>query len=193
MNVIETALPGVLIFEPKVFGDARGFFAETYHEQRYAEYGLDVRFVQDNQSRSRHGVLRGLHYQLQQPQGKLVRVSRGRVFDVAVDIRRGSPSFGQWVGVELDDESQRQLYIPPGFAHGFCVLSECADFNYKCTDYYHPQSEQGILWKDPALGIEWPLPEASVQISDKDAGLPVLAQQTQLPEYPSASRSGYQA
>lgn len=193
MNVTKTTLPGVLIFEPKVFGDARGFFAETYHEQRYAEFGLDVRFVQDNQSRSRHGVLRGLHYQLQQPQGKLVRVSRGRVFDVAVDIRRGSPNFGQWVGVTLDDESQRQLYIPPGFAHGFCVLSEYADFNYKCTDYYHPQSEQGIVWNDPALGIEWPLPETSVQISDKDAGLPVLAQQTQLPEYSSAIRSGGQA
>jgi len=183
MTLLETALPGVIIIEPTVFGDARGFFTETYHAQRYREHGLDHTFVQDNQSRSRYGVLRGLHYQLIQPQGKLVRVSAGRVFDVAVDIRRGSPNFRQWVGVELDAESQRQLYIPPGFAHGFCVLSESADFNYKCTDYYHPQSEHGIAWNDPALGIEWPLPEAAIQVSGKDAALPCLAEQPNLPDY----------
>ena len=188
MKCFETALPGVLIFEPKVFGDARGLFAEIYHEQRYAEFGLNVRFVQDNQSRSRYGVLRGLHYQLQHAQGKLVRVSRGRVFDVAVDIRRNSPTFGRWIGVDLDDTSQRQLYIPAGFAHGFCVLSESADFNYKCTDYYHPQSEHGIVWNDPALAIEWPLPGSAIQVSDKDARWPGLNQQTQLPDYqPEAS------
>ena len=183
MRLIETALPEVLIIEPKVYGDARGFFAETYHEQRYREHGLDVRFVQDNQSRSRYGVLRGLHYQLTQPQGKLVRVSSGRVFDVAVDIRRDSPSFGRWIGIELDAESQRQMYIPPGFAHGFCVLSDSADFNYKCTDYYHPESEHGIAWNDPALGIEWPLPDADIRVSEKDACLPGLAEQPNLPVY----------
>jgi dTDP-4-dehydrorhamnose 3,5-epimerase len=181
MKLIETALPGVLIIEPTVFGDARGFFAETYHEQRYREQGLDVTFVQDNQSRSRYGVLRGLHYQLTQPQGKLVRVSAGRVFDVAVDVRCGSAHFGQWVGVELDAESQRQLYIPPGFAHGFCVLSDYADFNYKCTDYYHPQSEQGIIWNDATVAIEWPLPQHDIQVSAKDAALLGLTEQPNFP------------
>jgi dTDP-4-dehydrorhamnose 3,5-epimerase len=156
MKIIETSLPGVLILEPKVFGDERGFFVETYREQVFAEAGLNLTFVQDNQSRSRRGVLRGLHYQLQQPQGKLVRAARGRVFDVAVDVRRGSPTFGQWFGAILDDESHRQMYIPPGFAHGFVVLSEVADFIYKCTDYYHPQSENGIRWDDPDVAIEWP-------------------------------------
>lgn len=183
MNVIETKLAGVLIIEPVVHGDERGFFAETYHLERYAEHGLNIEFVQDNQSRSRYGVLRGLHYQLIQAQAKLVRVSQGRVFDVAVDVRIGSPTFGQWVGAELDDTSQRQFYIPAGFAHGFCVLSETADFNYKCSDYYHPASEQGIAWNDPALGIEWPLPADDIRVSDKDACLPALAQQGQLPEY----------
>lgn len=167
MKVIETALPGVLIIEPKVHGDARGFFIETWHAQRYAEYGLPERFVQDNHSRSSRGVLRGLHYQLQQPQGKLVRVTRGEVFDVAVDIRRGSPSFGRWVGVHLSGDNHRQFYVPPGFAHGFCALSETADFLYKCTDYYHPASERGVLWNDPDIGIEWPPVE--VRLSDKDA------------------------
>jgi dTDP-4-dehydrorhamnose 3,5-epimerase len=166
MKVIETALPGVLIIEPQVHGDVRGFFVETWHAQRYAEHGLPERFVQDNHSRSSRGVLRGLHYQLQQPQGKLVRVTQGEVFDVAVDIRRGSPSFGQWAGVRLSGENHRQFYVPPGFAHGFCTLSETADFLYKCTDYYHPQSERGVLWNDPDIGIEWP--ELDVRLSNKD-------------------------
>jgi len=181
MKIIETTLPGVLILEPKVFGDERGFFVETYREQVFAEAGLNLTFVQDNQSRSRRGVLRGLHYQLQQPQGKLVRAARGRVFDVAVDVRRGSPTFGEWFGAILDDESHRQMYIPPGFAHGFVVLSEVADFVYKCTNYYHPQSETGVRWDDPAIGIAWP-PEIlyDLTLSDKDRQLPLL--QDQLPE-----------
>ncbi len=167
MKVIDTGLPGVLLLEPKVFGDARGFFMETWQAARYAEAGMPERFVQDNHSRSRRGVLRGLHYQLTQPQGKLVWVTRGAVFDVAVDVRRGSPHFGRWYGCQLDDVNHRQLYIPPGFAHGFCVVSEEADFFYKCTDYYHPQSERGIAWNDPEIGIDWPpLPE--VALSGKD-------------------------
>lgn len=173
MKIIETEIPGLLIIEPRVFGDHRGFFMETYHARRYREAGLPERFVQDNHSRSRRGVLRGLHYQLIQPQGKLVGVARGEVFDVAVDIRCGSPTFGRWVGCILDDRDHRQFYVPPGFAHGFCVLSEEADFVYKCTDYYHPQSERGIIWNDPAIGIEWPALE--VALSDKDARNPRLA------------------
>jgi dTDP-4-dehydrorhamnose 3,5-epimerase len=178
MKIIETSLPGVLIFEPKVFGDERGFFVETYREQVFAEAGLNLTFVQDNQSRSQRGVLRGLHYQLQQPQGKLVRAARGRVFDVAVDVRRGSPTFGQWFGAILDDESHRQMYIPPGFAHGFVVLSDVADFVYKCTDYYHPQSETGIRWDDPKIGIKWPAEILdAITLSTKDRELPLLAVQ----------------
>ena len=141
------------------------------------EAGITDKFVQDNQSRSRRGVLRGLHYQLIQPQGKLVRVTQGEVFDVAVDVRRGSPNFGQWYGTMLDEESMRMMYIPPGFAHGFLVLSEIADFFYKCTDYYHPQSEQGILWNDPEIGIPWPMTE--VQLSDKDKQNPLLSLQAE--------------
>ena len=176
MKITETELPGVLIVEPQSFGDQRGFFLETYHVARYADAGLDVRFVQDNHSRSRRGVLRGLHYQLIQPQGKLVSVTRGRVFDVAVDIRRGSPSFGQWAGCLLDDQTHRQFYVPPGFAHGFCVLSDSADFVYKCTDYYHPQSERGIAWNDPDVAIDWPeLDQADILLSDKDRRNPILA------------------
>ncbi|MEI2783227.1 MAG: dTDP-4-dehydrorhamnose 3,5-epimerase [Candidatus Competibacter sp.] len=178
MKVIATELPGVLLLEPKVFGDARGFFMETWQAARYREAGMPERFVQDNHSRSRRGVLRGLHYQMVQPQGKLVWVTRGAVFDVAVDIRRGSPTFGRWFGCVLDDVDHRQLYIAPGFAHGFCVLSEEADFFYKCTDYYHPPSECGIAWDDPAIGIEWPLREVS--LSAKDRENPRLAEQ--LPE-----------
>lgn len=192
MKIIETALPGVVIIEPTVHGDARGFFVESYHQQRYQTAGITAHFVQDNQSRSRRGVLRGLHYQLEQAQGKLVRVSQGSVFDVAVDVRQGSPHFGRWVGVELDAESQRQLYVPPGFAHGFCVLSEFADFNYKCTDYYHPKSEQGVVWNDPALAIDWPLPTADIQVSTKDAQLPTLEQQALLPEFVVSDSSSYQ-
>ncbi|HPF57773.1 MAG TPA: dTDP-4-dehydrorhamnose 3,5-epimerase [Candidatus Competibacteraceae bacterium] len=166
MKVIATELPGVLLLEPETFGDARGFFMETWQSARYHEAGMPERFVQDNHSRSRQGVLRGLHYQLTQPQGKLVWVTRGTVFDVAVDIRRGSPHFGRWYGCLLDDADHRQLYIPPGFAHGFCVVSEEADFFYKCTDYYHPQSERGIAWNDPEIGIQWPL--SDVSLSGKD-------------------------
>jgi len=166
MKVIATELPGVLLLEPKVFGDARGFFMETWQAARYHQAGMPERFVQDNHSRSRRGVLRGLHYQLVQPQGKLVWVTRGAVFDVAVDIRRGSPAFGRWYGCVLDDIDHRQLYIPPGFAHGFCVLSEEADFFYKCTDYYHPPSERGIAWDDPDVGIDWP--SRDVSLSGKD-------------------------
>ncbi|MGR8933307.1 MAG: dTDP-4-dehydrorhamnose 3,5-epimerase [Gammaproteobacteria bacterium] len=175
MNIIATSLPGVVVFEPKVFGDHRGFFLETYRDRVLSDAGIDKSFVQDNHSRSSRGVLRGLHYQLQQPQGKLVRVARGKVFDVAVDVRYGSPHFGQWYGTVLDDESLRMMYVPPGFAHGFVVLSETADFIYKCTDYYHPQSEQGILWNDAEIGIQWPIEE--VALSEKDRKNPPLSQQ----------------
>ena len=183
MKIIETSLPGVVVIEPRIFGDKRGFFLETYREDVLQEAGINDRFVQDNQSRSTRGVLRGLHYQLVQPQGKLVRVTRGEVFDVAVDIRRGSPTFGQWYGTILDEESMRMMYVPPGFAHGFLVLSEIADFFYKCTDYYHPQSEQGILWNDPEIGIQWPMTE--VELSDKDKENPLLRAQAEerLPLY----------
>ncbi len=158
MKVIETALPGVLILEPKVFGDARGFFLESYNARVFREAtGLDPVFVQDNHSRSTRGVLRGLHYQIRQTQGKLVRVAHGRVFDVAVDVRRGSPHFGRWVGVELDGSAHRLFWIPPGFAHGFVALSDSVDFLYKATDYYAPEYERTILWNDPDIGIEWPL------------------------------------
>ena len=157
MNVIPTALPEVLIVEPKVFGDARGFFFESFNQRVFQEKtGLDLEFVQDNHSRSSQGVLRGLHYQIQQPQGKLVRVARGSVFDVAVDIRRSSPRFGQWVGVELSEDNHRQMWIPPGFAHGFVVTSESADFLYKTTDYYAPEHERCILWSDSQINIHWP-------------------------------------
>jgi len=166
MNRISTELEGVWIFEPKVFGDARGFFMETWNRQRYAEVGLDVTFVQDNVSRSRRGVLRGLHYQNPNAQGKLVQVLEGEVLDVAVDIRVGSPSFGRFAAVNLSDENFRQLYVPPGFAHGFCVLSETAIFAYKCTDYYNPSAEGGVLWNDPDLNIPWGIDQP--QLSEKD-------------------------
>ena len=175
MKIIETPLPGVLVFEPRVFGDQRGFFLETYREDTLRDAGIHEQFVQDNHSRSTRGVLRGLHYQLQQTQGKLVRVTRGEIYDVAVDVRNGSPTFGEWYGTVLDETSMRMMYIPPGFAHGFVVLSESVDFLYKCTDYYHPQSEQGILWNDPAIGIKWPI--AEVQLSEKDQDNPVLHKQ----------------
>lgn len=167
MKITPTSLPEVLLIEPDVFGDTRGFFMETWHADKYAKQGLDVHFVQDNHSRSGRGVLRGLHYQLQQPQGKLVRVSQGSVFDVVVDIRKGSPRFGQWVGYELSAENFRQLYVPADFAHGFCVLSDSADFIYKCTDFYAPEYEQGILWNDPDIAIDWP--SGDILLSDKDA------------------------
>lgn len=182
MKITPSRIPEVLLVEPDVFGDSRGFFLESWHAQKFAAQGLDVAFVQDNHSRSSRGVLRGLHYQLQQPQGKLVRVVCGAVFDVAVDIRSGSPTFGQWVGAELSGENHRQLYVPPGFAHGFCVLSESADFLYKCTDFYAPQYEQGIRWNDPDIGIDWPGEDFT--ISDKDASNGLLSEmQDKLPRY----------
>lgn len=158
MQVIATAIPELLILEPKVFGDARGFFLESFNANSFKSCtGLDVQFVQDNHSHSGKGVLRGLHYQIQQPQGKLVRVVQGEVFDVAVDMRRNSPTFGQWAGVHLSADNHRQLWIPPGFAHGFIVLSEIADFLYKTTDYYAPQHEVCLKWNDPEVGVAWPL------------------------------------
>jgi dTDP-4-dehydrorhamnose 3,5-epimerase len=157
MKVIPTSIPGVLIFEPDVFGDERGFLLESFNARRFCDaVGIDVSFVQDNHSRSRQGVLRGLHYQIKQPQGKLVRVVMGRVFDVAVDLRKTSATFGRWAGVELTGDNHRQLWIPAGFAHGFLVLSESADFLYKTTDYYAPQHERSIAWNDPTIGIAWP-------------------------------------
>ena len=173
MNVIETTLPGVLLLEPKVFGDARGFFLESWNRQTFAEQGLNWDFVQDNHSRSAKGVLRGLHYQLNDPQGKLVRVTSGAVFDVAVDLRRSSPHFGQWVGYELSVDNQRMLWIPPGFGHGFLVLSESADFLYKTTAYYNPQWDRGIRWDDPEIGVQWPL-NGPPTLSVKDKVLPPL-------------------
>lgn len=174
MKVMETALPGVLIIEPKVFGDHRGFFLETFQAERYREAGIRLPFVQDNHSRSGQGVLRGLHFQRSRPQGKLVSVSRGAVYDVAVDINPDSPTCGRFVGVELNDENHRQLWIPPGYAHGFCVLSEIADFQYKCTDYYAPEDEGGLLWNDPAIGIPWPV--ENPKLSAKDQINPTLEQ-----------------
>jgi len=176
MQVTQTAIPEVLILEPKVFGDSRGFFMESFNARTFRELtGLDMSFVQDNHSRSSHGVLRGLHYQLLQPQGKLVRVVRGRVFDVAVDARRSSPTFGQWVGTELSEENNRQFWVPPGFAHGFVVLSESADFLYKTTDYYAPQHERCIAWNDPAIGIDWQF-DGVPQLSAKDREGKLLAE-----------------
>lgn len=175
MNVMPSNIPDVLIIEPRVFGDARGFFYESFNQQAFNKAtGLSVEFVQDNHSRSAKGVLRGLHYQIQQPQGKLVRVVRGAVFDVAVDLRKSSAHFGQWVGMELSEENQRQLWIPPGFAHGFLVLSDSADFLYKTTDYYAPEHERSILWNDPAIGINWPI-TTEPQLSAKDSQASLLA------------------
>lgn len=182
MRVIATELSGVVIIEPKAFGDQRGFFLETYHQQRYADAGLPEWFVQDNHSRSAPGTLRGLHYQLKHAQGKLVRCIRGAIFDVAVDIRRGSPTFGRWVGIELSEENQRQLYIPPGFAHGFCVSSVPSEVEYKCTDFHHAEDEHGIVWNDPGVAIAWPVKDPLV--SAKDARyLPLALSRSDLPTY----------
>ncbi|WP_370660742.1 dTDP-4-dehydrorhamnose 3,5-epimerase [Zemynaea arenosa] len=175
MKAIPTAIPEVLIFEPQVFGDDRGFFFESFNARTFRELtGIACDFVQDNHSKSARNVLRGLHYQIEQTQGKLVRVVSGAVFDVAVDMRRSSPTFGQWVGVELSAENKRQLWIPPGFAHGFLVTSDSAEFLYKTTDYWAPQHERSLLWNDPALGIEWPLQGEPV-LSGKDAQAKRLA------------------
>ena len=169
MKATRLAIPDVVLIEPKVFGDARGFFFESFNQKTFNEAtGTNHQFVQDNHSRSSQGVLRGLHYQIQQPQGKLVRVARGKVWDVAVDIRKSSPTFGQWVGAELSEDNQHQLWVPPGFAHGFVVLSESADFLYKTTDYYAPEHERCIAWNDPQLGIRWPY-EGEPRLSAKDA------------------------
>ena len=170
MKATPTAIPDVLVIEPRVFGDARGFFYESFNSKAFDEaVGRHVEFVQDNHSRSAKGVLRGLHYQIQQPQGKLVRVVRGAVFDVAVDIRKSSPTFGKWVGVELSEDNHRQLWVPEGFAHGFLVLSETAEFLYKTTDYYAPVHERGLRWNDPTLAIDWPDCGVQPQLSVKDA------------------------
>ena len=180
MKVIPTAIPDLLILEPKVFGDARGFFMESYNAKVFHDAtGLSPNFVQDNHSRSGKGVLRGLHYQIEQAQGKLVRVTRGSVFDAVVDLRKSSPTFGQWAGVELSEENSRQLWIPPGFAHGFLVTSDSADFLYKTTDYYAPQFERSLAWNDPTVGVEWPLAGTAPLLSAKDvAGKPLAECET---------------
>jgi dTDP-4-dehydrorhamnose 3,5-epimerase len=184
MKISSTILDGVLLIEPDVFGDARGFFSETWQRDKYARQGLDVNFVQDNHSRSSKGVLRGLHYQLEKPQGKLVRVARGSVFDVVVDIRKGSPTFGQWFGTELSEQNFLQLYIPPGYAHGFLTLEDDTDFLYKCTEYYDPGSEHGIAWNDPDIGIIWP--GSDFLVSEKDKKNRCLADmEANLPIYQS--------
>ena len=183
MRVIETALAGVIIVEPQVHRDARGFFVETYHAERLASCGITTTFVQDNHSRSMRNTLRGLHWQYRRPQAKLVRVVRGEVYDVVVDIRRGSPTFGAWVGVHLSDDNLRQTFIPEGFAHGFCVLSDTADVEYKCSDYYDAGGEGGLPWDDPAIGISWPLSAPLLSVKDRgyeplerhDRDLPTLA------------------
>ncbi|MGJ4927592.1 dTDP-4-dehydrorhamnose 3,5-epimerase [Bradyrhizobium sp. HKCCYLS2038] len=181
MNVIKTDLPEVIILEPKLFGDHRGFFLETFQAARYREQGIAGPFVQDNMSRSSHGVLRGLHLQNPNTQGKLVSAMRGRVLDVAVDVRVGSPNFGKHVAVELSEENRRQLWVPRGFAHGFVVLSESADFFYKCDDYYSPKDEMSVRWNDPAIGIDWGV--ADPKLAPKDADAPLLADARNLPVY----------
>jgi dTDP-4-dehydrorhamnose 3,5-epimerase len=177
-----TRLPDVMVVEPRVFEDARGFFMETWAARKFAAGGIEAAFVQDNHSASRQWVLRGLHYQIQQPQGKLVRVTHGEVFDVAVDMRRASPSFGRWVGERLSASNRKMMWVPPGFAHGFLVMSEQVEFMYKCTDYYAPEHERALLWNDPEVGIDWPLP-AGVEpiVSPKDEAASTLAQAERFP------------
>ncbi|MBN1558807.1 dTDP-4-dehydrorhamnose 3,5-epimerase [candidate division KSB1 bacterium] len=175
MKFIPTAIPDVIIIEPKIFGDSRGYFMETYKEPLFRENGISAQFVQDNMSKSVKGTLRGLHYQLDpHAQGKLVRVVRGSVFDVAVDIRRGSPTFGNWIGVELTEENKRSMWIPAGFAHGFYVFSDFAEFTYKCTDIHTPHAERGIIWNDPQINIDWPIAGGLLQLSKKDANNPLF-------------------
>jgi len=184
VRTVPTDLPGVVIIEPRVFSDARGFFFESYHAERYGQAGIPPVFVQDNHSSSIKGTIRGLHYQLRHPQGKLFRVIRGSVFDVAVDIRRGSPTFGRWTGVELSADNKRQLFIPAGFAHGFCVTSEGAEVEYKCTDLYVSDDQHGVLWSDPTIGIQWPVREPVLSDQDK-ALLPLITDRNDLPVYRS--------
>jgi dTDP-4-dehydrorhamnose 3,5-epimerase len=184
MKIIQTSIPDVLLLEPTVFGDARGYFMETFRESWFHEQGIYLNFVQDNQSRSVQGTLRGLHYQLKKPQGKLVRVASGEVFDVAVDMREGSATFGRWAGGILSSQNKRQLWVPPGFAHGFYVVSESAELYYKCTDYYCPEHEHSLLWNDSAVGIEWPLLKGLPLLSDKDGAGLLLAE---APHYLSTS------
>lgn len=167
MKVVPTALPGVIVIEPDVYRDERGFFLESYHAQKYAAVGIPASFVQDNQSLSARDTIRGLHAQRGRPQGKLVQVLQGEIFDVVVDIRRGSPTFGHWISITLSGENFRQCYIPPGFAHGFCVMSEWAHFEYKCTDFYDPADEIRLLWNDPAIGIAWPVREPRLSAKDR--------------------------
>ena len=183
MQIIETSLPGVMLIKPRVFADPRGFFMETYRQNILAQAGIHETFVQDNHSHSSRGVLRGLHYQLRSPQAKLCRVARGEVLDVAVDLRHGSPNFGKWVSALLSGENHTQIYIPKGFAHGFVVRSETADFLYKCSDYFDASDDRGVLWNDPAIGIDWDMAEPI--LSDKDKRYLALAQipQDQLPRY----------
>jgi len=182
MKIVSTSLPGVLVVEPDVHRDRRGFFLETYHAAKYADGGIPVRFVQDNHSRSAHGTLRGLHAQLRRPQAKLVRVLQGEIFDVAVDVRRGSPTFGQWVGVTLSAENFRQCYVPVGFVHGFCVTSESAEIEYKCTDFYDPGGEITVLWNDPAIGIHWPVRDPILSAKDQQ-GKPLAEVMNLLPAF----------
>jgi dTDP-4-dehydrorhamnose 3,5-epimerase len=179
MQVSDTPVEGVKILDPKVFGDERGFFLESWNARGFAALGFDVTFVQDNHSRSVRNTLRGLHYQVERPQGKLVRVTRGEVFDVTVDIRKRSPTYGRWFGLRLSEANRRMLWLPPGMAHGFYVLSDTADFQYKCTEYYLPEHERSILWSDPALGIDWPVPAGETPLlSPKDArGVPLAEAQ----------------
>jgi len=174
MKILPTPLAGVLVIEPDVFADARGFFMETFHQERYRELGIPSTFVQDNLSKSARGTLRGLHYQVRYPQAKLVQVISGEIYDVAVDIRRESPNFGKWIGILLSEENKKQLFIPEGFAHGFCVLSPTALFSYKCSAFYTPEDEGGLLWSDPELNIDWPV--QTPLISEKDSRFPVLSQ-----------------
>jgi dTDP-4-dehydrorhamnose 3,5-epimerase len=183
MRVVPTELPGVMVIEPDVYRDARGFFLESFHAQKYAAAGLPARFVQDNQSLSVRGTVRGLHAQRRRPQGKLVQVLQGEIFDVVVDIRIGSPTFGRWTGVTLSGENFRQCYIPPDFAHGFCVTSESAHFEYKCTDFYDPDDELRLLWNDPQIGIAWPVREP--RLSDKDRSGHLLAELMELGRLPT--------
>ncbi|MHB8893732.1 MAG: dTDP-4-dehydrorhamnose 3,5-epimerase [Candidatus Geothermincolia bacterium] len=188
MKVTETALPGVLLIEPAVFGDDRGFFLETWNAVRYPDAGVAANFVQANQAHSRRGVLRGLHFQMGRPQAKLVLVTCGEIFDVAVDIRRGSPTFGRWVGSTLSGENHRQLFVPAGFAHGYCVLSGSVDVSYLCSEIYWPAGDRGVRWDDPALGIDWPPGEKI--LSAKDRALPLLADASDLPFYSPPTREG---